>query len=105
MQQPGDPLWWDCDLCELWLDWLGPLLVGEEEWIRRRAHPQERRALRGLSAIGMALLLGLMLALLPSVLGALASFLWRLLWSILWLFFAVWIPLSMLCIAVGAVIQ
>ena len=40
-----------CDMCDTWLDFLGPHLVGTAEWQRRREIPQERKALLVLTGL------------------------------------------------------
>ena len=88
--------WWDA-----FVDWLGKGLVGEAEWERRRQIPGERNALAGLSLL--VAIVALMV--LPNLLTGLGLLVARTLWAVVWFLVSVWVPMSILGILIGVLVQ
>jgi len=82
------------------IDWLGKGLVGNAEWERRREMPSERNALVILSAL--VALAAVTLYPLVAWLGLLVA---RALWAVVWFFLSVWVPMSILGILIGVLVQ
>lgn len=83
------------------IDWLAEGLVGEAEWERRRQIPGERNALAGLSVL--VALVALMV--LPNLLTGLGLLVARALWALVWFAVSVWVPMSILGILIGVLVQ
>lgn len=95
-----DP-WWECDLCDAWLDLMGPLLVEPAEWERRRQIQHERKALLALTGLWLGALFAASLMVVPSMVWALGYFALRVLHysaSLLVFFYA---PLMLIAILLG----
>ena len=88
--------WWNA-----FIDWVGEGLVGEAEWERRRQRPEERSALAGLSLL--VALVALMA--LPTVITGLGVLVGRALWAVVWFLLSVWVPMSILGILIGVLVQ
>ena len=88
--------WWNA-----YVDWLGEGLVGEAEWERRRQRPEERSALAGLSLL-VALVT---LMALPTIVTGLGMLVGRALWAVVWFLVSVWVPMSILGILIGVLVQ
>lgn len=101
--------WWECDMCDMcdtWLDFLGPHLVGAAEWQRRREIPQERKALlvlTGLALLGTLLALGLAVA--PQSIYGAGVYAANALRAALCLLFGFYGPLALLAIFVGTLMN
>lgn len=97
-----DP-WWECELCDVWLDLMGPLLVEPAEWERRRQIQHERKALLALTGLCLGALFAASLMVVPSMLWALGYFALCVLYysvSLLVFFYA---PLMLMAIFLGVV--
>ena len=88
--------WWSASV-----DWLGKGLVGEAEWERRRQIPGERNALAGLSLLVAVVAL----MVLPNLLTGLGLLVARTLWAVVWFLVSVWVPMSILGILIGVLVQ
>ena len=88
--------WWNA-----YVDWLGEGLVGEAEWERRRQRPEERSALAGLSLL-VALVTLMVFHDIVTGLGMLVG---RALWAVVWFLLSVWVPMSILGILIGVLVQ
>ena len=98
--------WWECDTCNTWLNFLGPHLVGATEWQRRREMPQERKALlvlTGLALLGTLLALGLVAA--PQCIYGAGVHAINALRVALCLLFGFYVPLALLTIFLGTLMN
>ena len=86
--------------CNAFLDWLGKGLVGNAEWERRREMQTERNALIVLSAL--VALAAVAFYPLVAWLGLLLA---RALWAVVWFVVSVWVPMSILGILIGVLVQ
>ena len=89
-----------CDVPRTRLDRVAALLVGEAEWARRRTIPQERRALLALGSLASAALLFVGWACMPLLVRAAVWVCELVFWFVL-----VWTGLSVIALAIGALIQ
>lgn len=89
-----------CNVPETRLDGVAALLVGEAEWARRRTIPQERRALLVLGSLASAALLFVGWACMPLLVRVAAWVCELVFWFVL-----VWTGLSVIALAIGALIQ
>lgn len=95
-----DP-WWECDLCDVWLDLIGPQLVGRHEWDRRRQIQHERKALLALTGLGLGVLVGASLMVVPQMVWMLGRFALSVLYWSAWLLVMVYAPLTLIAILIG----
>ncbi len=95
-----DP-WWECDLCDVWLDLVGPQLVGTHEWDRRRHIEHERKALLALTGLGLGALFGASLMVMPQMVWLLGRFVLSVLYWSAWLLVMVYAPLTLIAIMLG----
>ena len=93
--------WWECDLCDAWVDFLGPLLVDSAEWQHRREIRHERKALLVLTGLVLGLLFVLGLAVVPQAVHAASVYALCTLRAALCLLFGFYAPLVLLAIFVG----
>jgi len=101
MSSVGLDPWWECDLCDAWLDLIGPQLVGTREWNRRRQLRYERKALLALTGIGLGALFGASLMVVPQMVWLLGRFVLSVLYWSIWLLVMVYAPLTLLAILLG----
>ncbi len=94
--------WWECDACDAWIDFLGPLLVDAAEWRRRREIRHERKALLVLTGLALCTLFALGLAVVPQAVHVASVYALSTLRAALCLLFGVYVPLVLLAIFVGA---
>lgn len=83
------------------IDWMGATLVGDAEWERRRHMKQERIAL----AVLMGFLLSFLVTLLPRIIYPVAVWLLYQVCALMYGFFCLWIPMSVMFLAIGALLQ
>ena len=95
-----DP-WWECDLCDVWLDIMGPLLVNPVELERRRQIQHERKALLALTGLWLGALFAASLMVVPSMVWALGSFVLLVLHYSLSLLVFLYAPLMLMAIFLG----
>ena len=95
-----DP-WWECDLCDVWLDLIGPQLVGRHEWDRRRQIQHERKALLALTGLGLGALFGASLMVMPQMVWLLCRIVLSVLYWSAWLLVMVYAPLTLIAILIG----
>lgn len=95
-----DP-WWECDLCDVFLDMVGPLLVEPAEWERRRQIQHERKALLALTGLWLGALFGASLMVVPSMVWALGSFVLLVLHYSVSLLVFLYAPLMLMAILLG----
>ena len=95
-----DP-WWECDLCDVWLDIMGPLIVNPVEWERRRQIQHERKALLALTGLWLGALFAASLMVVPSMVWALGSFVLLVLHYSLSLLVFLYAPLMLMAILLG----
>ena len=93
--------WWECDVCDAWVDFLGPLLVDEAEWHRRREIRHERKALLVLTGLALGVLFALALATVPQAVHVASVYALSTLRAALCLLFGFYAPLVLLAIFVG----
>lgn len=93
--------WWECDVCDAWIDFLGPLLVDAAEWQRRREIRHERKALLVLTGLALGTLLALGLAVVPQAIHGASVYALNTLRAALYLLFGFYAPLVLLAICVG----
>ena len=98
----GVDAWWECELCEVWLDTVGPLLVDPDEWERRRDIAQERKALLALTGLALGALFGAALVVTPQLVWGMGLFLLNVLYQAVCLLVGVYIPLTLVAIVLGA---
>ena len=97
----GVDAWWECELCEVWLDIVGPLLVDPAEWERRRQIAHERKALLALTGLALGALLGAALVAMPQAVWGIGLFLLSVLYHAVCLLVGFYIPLALLAIFIG----
>ena len=97
----GVDAWWECELCEVWLDIVGPLLVDPAEWERRRQIAHERKALLALTGLALGALFGAALVAMPQVVWGVGLFLLSVLHQAVFLLVGVYIPLALVAILIG----
>jgi len=99
-----DP-WWECDLCDAWLDLIGPRLVDPAEWERRRQIRHERKALLALTGLWLGAVFAAGLIAVPQLLWALGYFALSVLhWAVCLLLF-LYAPMMLIAIALGTIMS
>lgn len=101
MSTTGLDPWWECDLCDVWLDLIGPQLVGRHEWNRRRQIEHERKALLALTGLGLGALFGASLMVMPQMVWLLGRLVLSVLYWSAWLLVMVYAPLTLIAILLG----
>ena len=105
MSSMGLDPWWECDLCDAWLDLIGPRLVEPEEWERRREIRHERKALLALTGLWLGALFAAGLMVVPQMIWALGYFALRVLhWAVCLLLF-LYAPMMLMAIALGTIMS
>jgi hypothetical protein len=99
-----DP-WWECDLCDAWLDLIGPRLVEPAEWERRRQIQHERKALLVLTGLWLGLIFAAGLIVVPQLLWALGGFVLSVLHWAVYLLLFLYAPIILMAIAMGTMIS
>ena len=99
-----DP-WWECDLCDAWLDLIGPMLVDPTEWERRRQIQHERKALLALTGLWLGALFSASLMVVPSMVWALGYFALRVLYCAVCLLLFFYTPLMLMAIVLGVIMS
>ena len=97
-----DP-WWECDLCDVWLDLIGPLLVEPAEWERRREIQHERKALLALTGLCLGALFAGAIMVVPSVVWVLGYFTISVVHYAVSILVLLYAPLMLLAIFLGVV--
>jgi hypothetical protein len=85
----------------VWLDLIGPWLVGRHEWNRRRQIEHERKALLALTGLGLGVLFGASLMVVPQMVWLLGRFALSVLYWSSWLLVMVYAPLTLIAILLG----
>jgi len=105
MSSPGLDPWWECDLCDAWLDLIGPLLVDPDEWERRRQIRHERKALLALTGLWLGAVFAAGLVAVPQVLWAVGFFALSVLhWTVCLLLF-LYAPMLLMAMALGTLMS
>ena len=99
-----DP-WWECDLCDAWLDLIGPLLVDPAEWSRRRQIQHERKALLALTGLWLGALFAAALMVVPGMVWALGYFALSVVhWAVCLLLF-LYAPMMLMAMVLGVMMS
>jgi len=105
MSSMGLDPWWECDLCDAWLDLIGPLLVEPTEWERRRQIQHERKALLALTGLWLGALFAAALMVVPSMVWALGYFALSVVhWAVCLLLF-LYAPMMLMAMVLGVIMS